>query len=330
MHKSVLITGAYGMLASYMVYMLIYLNEEKVLDIQIFALGRNADKFNERFGEYLQRPYFHIVNKSVCEPFELENEKIDFIIHAASPASSHFFGTDPVGVANTNIIGTFNMLEMARKYNAESFLFFSSGAVYGDLEKEFIDESDTGRVYQMDVRSCYAESKRAAENLSKCYSYQYNVPVKIVRPSHTYGPTTDIENDSRVFAEFTSDIVNKRNMTIKSDGGATRVFCYIADATEAYFKILLDGLNGEAYNVSSDKGLISIRELAYILVGLYPKLQLNVIFDENNHRAGYLEDKKKFHPQYSTKKLEALGWTSKYTIEEGFKRTIDSFKEANF
>lgn len=134
-NKTVLITGAYGMLPSYMVYMLIYLNEaQKDYDIQIVAVVRNKNKLISRFGDYANRPYFHVVLDDICKPISY-NEKIDYIIHGASPASSQYYDTNPVGVLMPNILGTYHTLELARIKQVQSYLFFSSGEIYGQLEK---------------------------------------------------------------------------------------------------------------------------------------------------------------------------------------------------
>lgn len=132
------------------------------------------------------------------------------------------------------------------------------------------------------------------------------------------------KNDSRVFAEFVSNIVNHQNIQMKSDGTATRIFCYIADAVLGYFDVLLKGVPGEAYNVANEEGRCSIRELADMLCKLYPEEHLKVVFAQ--HENNYLENQHKIHPLYSTQKLRKLGWTPSFSIEDGFKRTIESFR----
>lgn len=322
-NKTVLVTGAYGMLPSYMVFMLIYLNEiADSHNIEIVTLVRNEDKLKKRFGKYVDRDYFHVLKGDVTEPIDYSG-KIDYIIHGASPASSQYYNTNPVGVLMPNILGTYNTLEAARKNNVSGYLFFSSGEVYGGLEKEVIHEEDCGAMDPADVRSCYGEGKRAGETMCRCWQHQYGTPTHMVRPCHTYGPTMDLEHDSRVFSEFVSNVVNGQDIKIKSDGLAVRIFCYIADATLGYFYVLLRGNPGEPYNVANREGRCTIRELAQTISGLYPEKNIKVSYAE--HDKNYMENQHKVHSLYSTEKLEKLGWKPSFSIKEGFGRTIDSF-----
>lgn len=321
--KTVLITGAYGMLASYMVYMLIYLNEKYDADIRIIALGRNKDKMFQRFGEFAKKKYFIFYQSDLSTMLDIESD-VDYIVHGASPASSQYYDVNPVGVLNPNVIGTYYTLELARAKKVKGYLFFSSGEVYGDVNKEYIFEEDGGKLDPADVRSCYGEAKRVGETMCKCYQHQYGIHTNMVRPCHTYGPTMDITGDSRVFASFVSDIVNGRNIIMKSDGTATRIFCYIADAVLGYFTVLLKGAPGEPYNVSNEQGRVSIRELATMLCNMYSNKNLDVIIQAPN--GTYLENKHKIHSNYATEKIKGLGWKPQYTLSEGFRRTIESFQ----
>ena len=326
--KNVLITGAYGMLASYAVFMLIYLNEFHSAGISIYALGRNEEKARKRFGEYFERNYFSFIKNDLSTP--LDNiPKMDFIIHAASLASSQFYGTNPVDTALPNVLGTYELLRFSVKNKVESLLFVSSGEVYGTTNADLISENDYGPSDPLDIRYCYGEGKRMGECFCKCFERQYEVPVKIVRLGHTYGPTMDLKNDKRVFAEFVSNIVANEDIVIKSDGSPMRAFCYIADAIAGFFKVLLDGKNGEAYNIANKNGLISIRELAETLISLYPEKGLAFKYVPRSVDDDYIESTQKKHNIPDTEKLEKLGWECRYGINEGFSRTINSFLVEN-
>lgn len=320
---TILVTGACGMLPAYLIWMFIYLNEYENFQIQINALCRDAGRASEVFREYVEKDYFHLRTMDVSEEICIDGE-LDYIIHAASPSGSQYFGLDPVGVITPNVLGTRNTLELAREKGVRGYLYFSSGEVYGMLEKEVICEEDSGYLDPMNVRSCYAGSKRLGETYCKAYSHQYGVRAMVVRPCHTYGPTVNLGRDARVFSGFVSNVLKGEDLLIKSDGLAVRNFCYLYDAALAYFKVLLDGAAGEAYNVSNPECQISIRGLAEILAGLYPGKGLRIVYA--NHDDVYLEDPNKKQSLISIEKLQGLGWNPKYSLAEGFRRTIESLR----
>ncbi|MDD5584635.1 MAG: NAD-dependent epimerase/dehydratase family protein, partial [Candidatus Omnitrophica bacterium] len=173
------------------------------------------------------------------------------------------------------------------------------------------------------VRSCYAEGKRAGETLCVCWSHQYGVPTKIVRPGHTYGPGMRLD-DGRVHADFVSDVIHNRNIIMKSSGSAKRTFCYLADAIVGIFTVLFKGNNAQAYNVGDKITEISIGDLARLLVELFPEKNLRIEINEQMKPEGYLKSKT---PRIclDSAKLKSLGWEQHYLLEEGFRRTIRSF-----
>jgi len=323
--KNLLVSGAYGFLPAYMVESLLYLNEAKFRKkAKIYALVRDIEKAQERFQDYLARPDLAFIVQDVCKPLNIKDD-LHFIIHAASLASPKFYGKDPAGTISANTVGTQNLLELARLKKSEGFLFLSSAEVYGKVpERDMpIAEGTYGYLDPTLVRSCYAEGKRAGETMCLCWFHQYGVPVKIVRPFHIFGPKMKID-DGRVYADFVSDVLQSKNIVIKSSGEAVRTFCYLADATVGFFTVLLKGKNGEAYNVANKNGQISIRDLAHMLVGLFPEKKLTVEVKEAITEENCMASKiMRVYPQVS--KIQSLGWTPRYSIEEGFRRTIRSF-----
>lgn len=323
-NKVVFISGANGFLPSYMVRTLLYLNHKySNFDVKVVALVRNIEKAKSRFSLELNNPHLEIIEQSVSADI-IYNGQVDFIIHAASQASPKYYGVDPVGTLNANVIGTINLLKLAQKQNIESFLYFSSSEVYGKLSESQIPTSEHtfGEVDPTSVRSCYAESKRMGENICVSWFAQYGIPTKIVRPFHTYGPGMSLD-DGRVYADFVADILANRNIQMASDGSARRVFCYLSDATVAFFKILLDGTNGEAYNMGNPECECSILELAQQLVQLYPEKGLQVIqIDSKNHN--YVKSPVNRNAP-NIEKINTLGWYPHVNICDGFKRTIESY-----
>jgi len=324
-NKTVLITGANGFLPAYMVDFLMFLNKNyfKNTKCRVIALVRNFEHSQQRFENYLIESEFSLLHQDVSEEIAIK-EKIDYIIHAASPASPKYYSSDPVGVSLPNILGTKNILELARKNNIESLLYFSSGEVYGDTKNLHIKETDYGYLDPLDLRSCYAESKRMGESLCRSYFHQYKVPCKIIRPFHTYGPGMKLD-DGRVFADFVKNIVKNEDIVLKSEGTAERAFCYLADAVEGFFKVLLYGLNGEAYNVANSEASISIKNLAELVVTLAPNKELSVKYNFVKNDKYMKSQIEKVLPD--TSKLEALGWMPKTSLAEGFKKTIRSYND---
>lgn len=327
--STILITGAAGMLASYMVFTLMKLNElYPELKVKVVALGRDREKIKKRFGCLLDSPLFSVICADVAKRIEI-NSTLHYIIHAASAASSQYYGIDPAGVISPNIFGTKNLLELAREKNVKGFLFFSSGDVCGAVNKKIVNEDDYGYLDPTNLRNCYGESKRMGESLCVSWHHQFQVPTVVVRPDHTYGPTMDLENDRRVFAEFVADVVNNRDIKVKSDGTPVRTFCYLSDATDGFFRVLLKGTSGESYNVSNNQCQISVGKLAEIIASIFPEKKLKVVFVEREKGATYLENKDKYRPMLSTHKIEKIGYKPHYNLQDGFRRTILSFTERN-
>lgn len=322
-NKTVLITGANGFLPAYMVETLLWLNDGSLCQktCKVIALVRNEKHALKRFEQYLENYNFKLLVQDVSNEINID-EKIDFIIHAASPASPKYYNNNPVDVIFPNIYGTKNTLDLAIKNNIEGYLYFSSGEVYGQFfDDQLLTENIFGHIDPTNIRSCYAESKRMGENLCVSYGKQYNIPIRIVRPFHTYGPGMKLD-DGRVFADFVKNIVANENIELKSNGSSMRPFCYLADATSAFFTVLLKGENNNAYNVANPDQVISIKNLANTMANLFPKKNLKVIFSPQLD--SYSQSPLKTQvPNIS--KLKALGWVPKTTIEDGFKKTIRSY-----
>jgi len=160
--------------------------------------------------------------------------------------------------------------------------------------------------------------------LAVCYAQQFQVPCVIVRPFHTYGPGMALD-DGRVYADFVNDIVNKRNIVMRSDGSAVRAFCYLSDGVKAFFTILLKGRPGEAYNAGNPAAVCSIGELAETLVSLFPEWNLSVE-KLGSPKDGYLASPVSMSVP-NVDRLIALGWRARYSVMEGFARSVRYFTE---
>lgn len=322
-NSTIVVTGASGILPSYMVETLLYLNELHDANISVVGIVRNMDKAYQRFKDYEGRRDLILIKHDIRQPFKF-CDSVDYIIHAAGQASPKFYGKDPVGTLEGHVIGTANFLQFASEKSIRDFLYFSSCAVYGNPAEKIIDENFIGKSNPLNLRECYPLGKLTGENLCVAYNHQFDVPFKILRIAHTYGPMMPL-NDGRVFADFARNILRNENISLNSDGSAERPMLYVSDAIRAYFRIMIEGENANAYNVASEE-YTTILNLAKTLVSLYPEKNLRVTFGKSIDK-GYIPAEKDNAVRISVDKLKKLGWRQKYSIREGFLRTLESYKK---
>lgn len=313
--KTVLITGATGMLAACLVRFLVFLNRKEQLNIRLLLLARNEKKIQNLFDELSGE--FECFYQDVCQPIEFD-EDIDFVIHAASNASPYHIKHDPVGIIQANVVGTMNLLELVKNKRVKNFLFMSTREVYGNLEgKEFIREEDFGSFDPLDSRSCYPESKRMAETLLQSYAIQYEVPFTTVRIAHSYGPGM-LLNDGRVMSDLVGCATENQPIVLKSDGSALRSFCYVTDAVSAMLLVLLKGEVNTAYNIANENEEVSILQLANLLSDIGGgKHSVKHEISNDNVYCQYKRTK------LCTQKIEALNWKPKVDLRSGLEKTIE-------
>jgi UDP-glucuronate decarboxylase len=324
--KIILVTGGAGFLASYIVETLLALPTIGIQPRKVVCLARNLEKARSRFSHHISNPDLEFLQGDVCDVTGIDGE-VDVIIHAASLASPKYYSIDPVGVINANVIGTRNMLNIAKEKQSSHFLFLSSGEIYGqfDSSHQSTKETDMGYLDCMQVRACYAESKRLGENMCVAYHHQFGLNTVIVRPFHTYGPGMDI-TDGRVFSDFVADILNKRDIVLKSDGSSCRPFCYVSDATVGFLMALFNGSAAQAYNVGNPLQELSIKDLATTLVDEFTEVGIKVVFSVRDKSDNYLVSPVlKNTPDIN--KISMLGWAPLIDVRAGFRRTVESFIE---
>jgi len=254
--KTVLVTGALGMLGSCLLDLLRHLEGTRVI-----ALGRDAVAAENRFGPPAHNYFFH--QQDVCDPIEPIQGSIDYIIHAASNSNPVRYAQDPVGTLMANVQGAKNLLDFGRAHKMKRFLYVSSGEVYGQPNESCADftEDYCGPIDLSSPRSCYPEGKRAAEVLCQSYLLQYGVDSVIVRPCHLFGPTMT-RRDSRAVSEFLWNAVDRQNIVMKSAGLLERSHCYVMDSAKAILLVLLKGKRGQAYNIADRRYQMRVGEFA--------------------------------------------------------------------
>ena len=319
-NKNFLITGASGMIGSYVSYVLKVLNDEYNMNIRILLNVRDENKLSE---ELRNDANVIIIKQDVSETFNI-NGNIDYIVHAASPASPKIMKDYPFETNVANTVGTYNTLKLAKEKNVSGYLFVSSREIYGepmDGVDVFTEDGLLGQVDPLVPRNGYAEGKKAAENMCVGIKEEYGINTKIIRLAHTYGPGMSIY-DGRVQADFLNNVINNQDIIMKSDGSSVRTYTYISDAVNGLFKVLLSS-NDIVYNISDDRE-ISIKELAEVLVSLSNNSKLVMDIDTSLSK-GSASFKKGILSNEKIKK--ELNWYPKYDIVEGFRRTIEYLKD---
>lgn len=234
--KSILVTGATGLIGSILVKSLLLKNKQDNLNSKVFLVVRNLDEANEIFEN--EDSINYIV--SDIKDYEPKALNIDYIIHGASPTKSRFFIEKPVETMDISIIGTKKILEQAKICNVKSMVYLSSMEMYGVLNSNDVQEDVQGFIDPLNIRSSYSQSKRICELYSYSYYDEYNVPVKIARIAQTFGAGIS-SKESRVFKVFADSILKQQDIILKSEGSSSINFSYTTDTVIGILCILLNG-----------------------------------------------------------------------------------------
>lgn len=321
--KSVLLSGATGLVGSFLVDVLLYKN----IDCTVYALGRNEQKARTRFTKWANDSHFVFIPYDINKPFVRDDlGTIDYVLHMASNTHPMQYSTDPIGTITTNIIGVQNMLEFAVEHHATRFAFTSSNEIYGENrgDVEFFDENYCGYINSNTMRAGYPESKRCGEALCQAYKAQKGLDVVIPRPTRSYGPTM-LMSDTKAISQFIKKGIAGEDIVLKSAGTQYYSYTYVADAVAGLFTILLKGENGEAYNIADEYSDIMLKDLAAIIAGINGK---EVVFETPDavEAAGYSTATK---ARLDGHKLQKLGWKPRYDIKSGMERTIKILQQLN-
>lgn len=302
------ITGAAGLIGSMITKKILQSEEYADKDIQIFALVRNAAKFRELYRNY-DCSHVVLIEGDLCGQFATGQltGSIDYIIHCAAPTASAYMISNPVETADSIVLGTRNILELAGKQKVKSMVYLSSMEVYGSVQDigRPRGEDELGEIRLDNVRSCYPSGKRMAEHYCHIYAQEYGVPVKIARLAQTFGTGVRPE-DNRVYMQFARAVVEKRDIVLKTEGLSMGNYCATEDAVSAVFTILQNGIDGEVYNVVNEENTMRIRDMAQLVAEQVAGGSIGVkIEPEDARKTGYAPDT---GLRLSGAKLRQLGW----------------------
>ena len=318
--KTIMISGATGLLGSFLVDVLLRKNQNG-LNCTVIALSRNEQKIKDRFSKWIGNSQLIPVPYDINKPLVLEGyNTVDYVLHLASNTHPVLYSTDPIGTITTNISGLYNMLEYAADHHTKRFLFASSNEIYGENrgDVEFFEEDYCGYINSNTLRAGYMESKRCGEALCQAYLAQKGIDVVIPRFTRSYGPTM-LMSDTKAISQFIRKGITGENIVLKSAGNQYYSYTYVADAVSGLLYVLLKGETGEAYNIADEKSDIRLKDLAALIADV---AGTKVVFElpDEKEAAGYSTATK---ARLDSKKIKKLGWMPKYDIRTGIKRNIE-------
>jgi UDP-glucuronate decarboxylase len=303
----ILVTGGAGFIGSHLIDRLMNAGHE-VICLDNFFTG---DKKN--LGHWHNHPYFELIRHDVTDPLRLE---VDQIYHLACPASPVHYQYNPVKTIKTNVLGTLNMLGLAKRVKAR-FLLASTSEVYGDPEVHPQIEEYRGNVNPIGIRSCYDEGKRVAETLAFDYHRQNNVDIRVARIFNTYGPRM-LENDGRVVSNFIAQALQNKPLTVYGDGSQTRSFCYVLDLVDGLIR-LMNGEHIGPINLGNPE--------EYTVLELAQKVQAQINPGISIQQKPLPSDDPQRRRPDITKATSLLGWSPTIPLQEGLTLTIQDFRE---
>jgi len=313
-----MITGATGLIGTFLIDVLMYRNAKYGDCITICAVSRNKEKAMTRFKSYFASQYFIFILTDVQNSLNLSTN-VDYIIHGASNTHPVAYSTEPINTILLSVMGTKAVLDAASAHNVKRTLFLSTVEIYGENrgDAEAFREDYCGYIDCNTLRAGYPEGKRAAEALCQAYIKEKNIDVVIARCCRVYGPTMG-DDDSKAIAQFIRNAANGENIILKSKGEQQYSYCYVADICSALLFLLLNGKNGEAYNVSDANCNLTLLQIANILSD-YMSKEITFDIPSSVESAGYSKATKAL---LDSSKLMVLGWDARYPIKDGIIRTV--------
>ena len=301
-----LVTGGAGFLGSHLIDRLIEKGDK------VFCLDNFYTGSDNNIKHWFSNPNFELLSHNVVDNLELN---VDRIWHLACPASPLHYQRDPIETARTNFLGTYNMLELARK-NKSKILFASTSEIYGDPEVHPQPESYKGCVNPIGIRSCYDEGKRIGETLCFDYNRIHKLEIRVMRIFNTYGPRM-LPNDGRVVSNFIVQALTGNDLTIYGDGSQTRSFCYVDDLIDGMVALMNSNSLGPI-NIGNDREFTVLDLAEKVREKIDPKLK--IVFKD------LPEDDPLQRKPVLTRALDDLNWQPKINLDEGLDKTINYFR----
>lgn len=324
---TLLVTGGSGFLCSYFLETVAYVNDtSEGPPCRMLCVDNLKSGVATRVRHLMDRADFRFIEHDASQPLDLD-EDVHWIVHGASIASPTLYRQFPLETVDVNVSGTRHMLDLARRRGVTSLLYLSSSEIYGNPSPESIPTPETyvGAVSCTGPRACYDESKRLGETLCGVYHRLYGLPVKTVRPFNVYGPGLRLD-DKRIIPDLMSDALAGGPLTILSDGRATRSYCYITDAIDAMWRVLLSPCDGEAFNVGNGAEEVTVAQVAARMQQVAGQPALDIQY-RRSPDADYLTDNPERRCPDLTKMRRTFGWTPRVSLAEGLSRTLAHYRE---
>ena len=303
----ILVTGGAGFIGSHLIDRLMKEGHE-VICLDNFYTGNKHNLL-----QWLDNPHFELIRHDITEPIRLE---VDQIYHLACPASPIHYQYNPIKTVKTNVIGTLNMLGLAKRVKAR-FLLASTSEVYGDPEVHPQVEEYRGSVNPIGIRSCYDEGKRIAETLAFDYYRENNVEIRVARIFNTYGPRM-LENDGRVVSNFVAQALQGIPLTVYGEGQQTRSFCYVADLVEGLIR-LMNGEHTGPINLGNpdEYTILELAQAVQTLINPDAEIKFEPL---------PADDPRRRRPDI-TKAKTLLNWQPTIPLQDGLKLMIEDFRQ---
>lgn len=323
-NKTIFITGANGLIGSFIIDIIMILNDKEKYNTTIIANSRSMEKLESNFKRYIGNNNFKYYIGDINNRIDY-NDHVDYIINCASNTHPLQYSTDPINTIMTNILGTQNVLDFATNCKVKKTIFLSSVEIYGENVNNIdrFKETEMGYINCNSLRAGYNEAKRCGEALCQAYIEKNGLDISILRLPRIFGPTVK-KDDTKVMSQFINKALAGEDIILKSEGNQYFSYLYVADTVSGILRCLIAGKNGEVYNLGNIEADVRLKDLAKIAADY---ANTKVVFDlpDEVEKKGF--SKATVARLDYTKALEELDWKPIYSIKDGLTRTIEIMKK---